>query len=249
MKTFRILNRIAALLALLIGLASVPSSAQERQATMMLNNATQATLLIEFVRDANRSEFVVVTLQPGENRNVQVPSGVVTMTVTAPYASADLRYVATEALSTAQSYDVVLTAQGLNVANLRDDLRPGGAGQGGGGEAGSIYAACNGISASAEIWFIYNPNNNLSRATYLRSGSYLCGDDGSSAYRSGAPLQNYSCTASYRDCERNPGWDARPGSEVVYSNETYEGVSRPTERRNFVWEFGDYADWQLIIYR
>jgi len=111
---------------LILTVAGPPVQAQGLTANVSMDNATNATLVLAFIRDRDPGEFRAVTLQPGESRHVEVPAGVVTMTITAPYSRTDLRYVGTDTLSVGGLYEFVLTESSLGVTSLRDDLSPDG---------------------------------------------------------------------------------------------------------------------------
>lgn len=222
--------------------------AQERVATMQMTNSTNATLVMEFVRDADRRDFRVVQLEPGEYRAVHVPAGIVTLTIRAPHSDADFRFSETEALNTGSTYELVFTPQAFGLAQLSNDRLNSGQG-GTDNETAEIYNACIDSDENTAVWFMYNPINTLSRSIYFQSGNYLCHEEGTGAYGTGAVLRYYDCDASFRNCEREEIWDANLSAEEPGANEYYNGVVRTVARRDVIFLNPDLASWRVIIYR
>lgn len=225
------------------------SAAHAQTATIQVTNSTNATLRFEFERRLSPPAMVSVEVPPGESRRLQIPSGVVSLLVEAPFASQDAFYQDQDVLERGGDYEMVIDASVFGLSRLTDDRRPGQ--DTGGGlpvTPERIYAACARMSSSGQVWILYNPAVTTSRTVYYAvAGGYLCSEDGRSVYAPrGGEYRHYACTGSHGSCLRDEGWDGRwTGPDEEYTMR-FEGRDRIARERDFDWTVSTSSPWRLI---
>ncbi len=234
--------------AISIALISViPALASAQAAAYLeLTNATNATLVVEIVRQSNRAEFVVAEVASGATETGSVPSGYVTMTITAPHSDTGARFTQNFALNTDEGYELVVTPQMLGFASLRDDdlIQP----VRNAAHPSRFYETCAGINSGSRVMMQYNPNG-MTRSYYLEAGPLWCHDGGEAVYiQNGDDFEYWACTAGYQNCAREEGWDGFLGAREDSGMLNYEGRERYTELFPFNWSVGDYSPHRLRIF-
>ncbi|WP_306044620.1 hypothetical protein [Nioella sp. MMSF_3534] len=215
---------------------------------MIIENNTSEDLELRVTRSGSQIDLVEY-IAHGEIAFIDVPAGAVSLFLA--YSSNGQVYLYSDdaVLSTGRRYEVEFDRNFLENFRVSEGYQIGSEDSDDTltSPAGEFRAYCAHINVNSPVaWTFFNPNNNMSRATFFEGlGGVYCSEAGDLVLeRRGSQMEAYRCE-DYGSCSRDNSWDgtlqATGGDETVIQGRRYD-----RDYYDYVWSQGSYSPWRAV---